>query len=1530
MARKAAHAGAQQLLVSLNDYMAREGAILGTLPDVCPAANPYAPFGCQELYHRDGVKVYYALHEHPSDEPWTYGLGPEGGGMFNINAMGFEADLGSNADYGIRYTSFETSLVRLIASRFDTYAGVATGGGADTLEDTSQHWTRGDDLEDKDLFIVSGTGNGQSRTIVDFDSTTLTVDSNWATQPDATSAYVISDDPSYRISSYYASFASSAYVRQRVAILLAKAIILGRQYGGSDTIPGVSGSEEKRLGHLPRWSETLGCTNINAGVQFPSDSNNKNEFGWDNLLPSSFTERLPTTGVYDWSYAEPGIWRSYTYTSSTPPNSDSWNDDDGVNASAITWGKILSVAAGPPYTVTMNTTLPGWNDWPVNRWYDTTGTEHYFLYIATGPAKGWYEISDANSPADGVGSGSNSVELPFPPSPDPGLGDPFCIVHVEGVSTLPRTVCLGARMNERWEDGVNDTGDLLPTALYWPDGTLTTEENVLDLAMDSGKVTKAENPNPGPPVVSEPYLEDSSSTWTDDEWNGYVVHIYKGPGIGQVRRIADTIALTHTLEIETDWTAPPANTSLYYIERYDENLPSRYRPDSLQGDDQIYMSLGTLRDSTVIPAIEYDIAPAAQKGAVTSATVSTLVDNTKSWTNNEWATSDVRIAAGTGYGQKFTILSNTLNELTVQGTWTTVPDTTTRYYIRTGTFLNDAEAMANILLPQFQKFLSVSTRSLEANQELAGINDWQVDGIDNDANGVIDDESPTQKDLAYSLYVKLGLRDWVAGNETRFKQAAQLVANIIDFRDDNSIPLELTHTDLGEDATYSDPFTVFGAEGLHVTEIMPSPDADFCEDPTTECTYDGFNDNTVPGYLNDTQGWDWLPAPTEAFVSNDPNSPPTIAGHFVWNFGSAVPGHYAVRLIGTDGPFTLVLPGPVVCTIDMDYPDPEDGTYNHGFVRKDSDNLLLEVGLTAGTTFEFDLVAPGGSKFRGLALLPQYIEITNIAQNDIDLRDDHMPLTIHTYDGTTERTIDLDSTTLTDPWLQLIRGASADGVFPINYGTYVIAMSQEAYAKQWSASATPDATWGNDGANEDYPVFFAGDESDAFAQALLLGAKDGPDPAGERKPSVWITDASNLLIAGYDAINSKGVDGPFSRILVEEDTYSSLEKNVILQATWKVDPLDPDHVFWKSFEAAPASLSGSQNQQLNVQVDDPRPPVSSPTTIYSCLNKNYDEIFWDYGAAPPANDYPNLTQGSVLAEKEHSHVYPIILNRPYPTVGWLGLVPTSNGPWRTVDPAHTGDVADADNPGVEPDPWFQDTAASWTAATPESPVNREIMIIAGTGAGQVRTISAVKGGGPSNILYVTLAWDVVPDATSRYCFLDATRPEEMLGTLMSKAATGGVYARFNINSAPIDVLKCVFDDGQAARIITERDLLAGQYWRSWDTLLNQAIFQNAPTGLGFFDNPALVTDPVNEDSGAGTYADDFMDDSDEREEWARRYGNLFNLRSTAFRFIVAGLVYAETAGGDDPPVAEARIEMDVDLSDPTVGPQVNHFRYLSQ
>lgn len=70
----------------------------------------------------------------------------------------------------------------------------ATSGGASTLTDTAQAWTVNAWTGLK-VYILSGTGEGQERTISSNTADTLTVSSAWDTQPDNTSVYAIGGIP---------------------------------------------------------------------------------------------------------------------------------------------------------------------------------------------------------------------------------------------------------------------------------------------------------------------------------------------------------------------------------------------------------------------------------------------------------------------------------------------------------------------------------------------------------------------------------------------------------------------------------------------------------------------------------------------------------------------------------------------------------------------------------------------------------------------------------------------------------------------------------------------------------------------------------------------------------------------------------------------------------------------------------------------------------------------------------------------------------------------------------------------------------------------------------------------------------------------------------------------------------------------------------------------------------------------------------------------------------------------------------------
>src|SRR5207249_4184970 len=89
------------------------------------------------------------------------------------------------------------------------------------------------------------------------------------------------------------------------------------------------------------------------------------------------------------------------------------------------------------------------------------------------------------------------------------------------------------------------------------------------------------------------------------------------------------------------------------------------------------------------------IAPGDNGTATGTQTSTTLQDNTKTWTVDEWKGAAVSITAGTGAGQTSTVSSNTTNTLTVSPGWTTTPDGTSTYDItRTNTLQDNTKTWA--------------------------------------------------------------------------------------------------------------------------------------------------------------------------------------------------------------------------------------------------------------------------------------------------------------------------------------------------------------------------------------------------------------------------------------------------------------------------------------------------------------------------------------------------------------------------------------------------------------------------------------------------------------------------------------------------------------------------------------------------------------------------------------------------------------------------------------------------------------------
>jgi len=1436
MARQAAHAGLEYVLQVIRSTPRAQLMASGP-PLICPVPDDkdISPFYSWELYRRGGVKVGPLtagverdppVHVDLEGKPWAEGVGDSGAGQFNLNGMGHLGDFGEVPHEGIRYTSHDASLVRLLERCF-----------ADNLGAT--------DIANIDA--VRGGG--------------------------------------------YPSIAN-ATEQVRVARFLASAIIAHRY--GEDGLPGTFGREEHHHSHLPE------------------------HYVWENLWRGG-----PDGGV-----AVPGHW----------------------------WG--AAGAGGTTTQINADTSQPGWRDWAVNRW-DT----NYIAYVGSGPYVRQSSPITANAAA--------SVTLQAP-GLSAGLqpGDRFSI--------LPDVV-----------GNAVGTGDSVPTALLWPDDTLVCERYVQPRLYyyDTGTAWV-----PGRGTIVDIPADNQVTLDQDlGDLSGLTIRVVDGAGRGQVRRIASTAGTTHTLAddwsprpapttVFASGTADPTSTLAAL-----EDPTKSWRTDEHKGRvlivdtdpqqrvlitgndaDTLFASFTAEPDGAAyrIAWQEYRIEwDAMAEGTGSGAGTSFTANPSLGWSGNEFVGCAVNIygpAGNPARGQTRLIVANGVNTLTLARAWRIPPPAGSRFIILMpqdyryrpqdlrgddriyhsvaevlpvavdalqddGLPAAQAGQVAAILYNSFKDALTVANQTASRKGESCGINDPATDGLDNDDDGVIDDEAGmTASEQARYLYEQLGLREWAHSGEhadsqnDAIRRAAQLVANIIDFRDADDVPTEVTAADLGETGAFVG--SVRGYEGVHLTEILAarspkwlavhrdtnplSATADFVltndggpagDDPP------GLPDvgNVPPGDDDDSDiwsdgvtwpdqdGWDWNPAGYWEVVDPTAATGP-ITGRWAVSGLTVKNGWYAIRLQGANGDtfdsFRQV--GGGSGQVGTAISNRAEGGEFWGWVRSTADNRLLAVRIDGGN-FSFEISAHQGTRFYGFQIVAQCVEITNCAAHDV-------PLDYIVVDsGSGPQKVPL-------PVGAKIDGAAADGNFPINYGTYVIALSEDAYERNWTRGigelSSEDGQWGN-AKQEDYPVFFAGDRqageaansaADDRADRFLfdLGLPDPTSPTYDTDPAA-VSPVIKLYSRGklIAATGSDAIDG---------------DAGACPNGLGREKDINPWSTSWTDYSPAAgenaADMLASQNKLSSTIAGTPRHNLNSS---FSALFGSYPDFITRAGFAETDDDNYNAPN--------YNRVMPIILNRPFATPAWLGLVPTGRLPWRTID--------------YDP--------------TPSDPPSREY-------------------------------------------------PEELLGLLMSRARTGGMYARVNLNATSQTLveqaLRAVLSDADAAALakrdsgapeavglntLTDLDKAwANNEWRGYIVNITQGtgsgqvrrIVSNTAQTLTLNSNWATTPDATSryrispgfnwdtllyapvvqdmgnttnyDDSGAGTYADDFIDDPDEKEEWARRYSALVDLASTNFKYVIAGLAYREDAPPGEPPVAEVRLEVEIDTSGDEV--KVVNFRYVTE
>ena len=265
-------------------------------------------------------------------------------------------------------------------------------------------------------------------------------------------------------------------------------------------------------------------------------------------------------------------------------------------------------------------------------------------------------------------------------------------------------------------------------------------------------------------------ITDSTKNWTINQWVGYQARIIYGSGSPQIRKIlyndATSITLADinqlaqnvdamapmatnisasagvqsiytiesgTLTVDSNWTTQPDETSRFVIQSGGLYLYTNATPNlsyyDVAADIWYYRTTQTNVFSGTTPtdaSMERTTENSSvwSKGIATSGTTTSLVDNSKSWTPNQYTGYWVRIFSGTGDGQLRQIVSNTNNTLT----WTssgTAPDSTSQYMIEgfdtgiasSGTTTSVTDSSKNWPVDRWANYAIVITGGTGAGQQ---------------------------------------------------------------------------------------------------------------------------------------------------------------------------------------------------------------------------------------------------------------------------------------------------------------------------------------------------------------------------------------------------------------------------------------------------------------------------------------------------------------------------------------------------------------------------------------------------------------------------------------------------------------------------------------------------------------------------------------------------------------------------------------------------------------------------------------------
>jgi len=574
---------------------------------------------------------------------------------------------------------------------------------------------------------LSSTAGSQS--VYAIESATITVDSNWSTQPDATSEFVVQSGGIFLytyatgIAAYYDIAADTWYYRSatNLSTLIPTDITLERQTENSTIWErgiATSGTTTSLVDSQKDWVvnqwtgyyvRIFSGTGENQLRQITS--NTATTLTW-----SSAGTAPNTTSRYMIEGLDAGVATSATSTSLVD-SSKTWPTNRWSNmmvsiVSGTGVGQNRSIVSN---TSTALTVTPVWNTNP-----DTTSVykiqgdtdKLFFMYGGQTP------LFIHNLEDDTVTYGRRfDGGLTRQGSAQYGQDTPVAIASTSRSGTTA-TVTTVNNHNFRTGQTITHRGATGADASLYNIAAVVTVTSTTSYTYTMSGTPSA---NAVFNSLSTTVLVDATKNWTTNQWAGFIVYMHTNqttPGTSVNSSQAFQIAsnTSNTLTFTAVGAAPVNGVSRYVISRapavgssafgiatgthstttlQDTNISSFSGTGSVSGTTLTitavsagYLSIGSVISGTSITSGSTIIAygPNTFGGVGTyilsaSSTASSTTVTSAGWVVNLWAGRRVRITAGTGANQEFTVTSNTANTLTFSAAGTAPVSANTTYSI---------------------------------------------------------------------------------------------------------------------------------------------------------------------------------------------------------------------------------------------------------------------------------------------------------------------------------------------------------------------------------------------------------------------------------------------------------------------------------------------------------------------------------------------------------------------------------------------------------------------------------------------------------------------------------------------------------------------------------------------------------------------------------------------------------------------------------------------------------------------------------